>query len=150
VPVATRPIAVADLAREIRNVGNGVTLHGGQFDVDVTGAPATVVADAALLSAAVHGLVWALLALGETAHDPTVRVTLSGGAAASLRVTQPTAVLNEPMLLRFFEAGTKGRPGGPSTELAVQLARYTAARHGAEIEVSSGPTTGTTVTMSLR
>ena len=149
-PVATRPVAVAELAREIRGIGSGVLLHGGHFEVSLTGAPATVIADAALVTAAVHGLVWALLALGETAHDPTVRVALSGGSAASLTVSQPSAVLNQPTLLRFFEAGAKGRPGGPSTELAVQLARYAAARHGAEIEVSSGPTTGTTVTLALR
>jgi hypothetical protein len=122
--------------------------HGGQFEVDVTGAPSTITADATLLAATLRGLTWALLALGETVSDPRVRVTLS--APAVLTVTQPTVVLSQPMLLRFFDAGWKARPGGAATELAFQLARYTAARLGAELEVASGSASGTSITLTLR
>lgn len=148
-----RPISTADLAKEFRVASTAIALHGGQLHVDTTGVHAMVNADAALLAASVHGLSWALLALGETAADPRVRVTVARQGADEPTVVsmgQPTAVLNQPALLRFFDAGWKARPGGAAAELAVQLARYAAARHGAELEVASGTTSGTTVTLTLR
>jgi hypothetical protein len=151
--VTVRPVSTADLAREFRGVSTAIALHGGQLNVDLAGVHATVNADAALLTASIYGLSWALLALGETAADPRVRVSVaSHGAdqAAVVSVAQPTAVLNQPTLLRFFDAGWKARPGGAAAELAVQLARYAAARHGAELEVASGATSGTTITLTLR
>jgi ParB-like chromosome segregation protein Spo0J len=149
--VSLRPVAVHDLARELRGTAAGIALHGGRFEVDAARAPASVRADAALLTAAVHGLAWTLLALGETVWDPTVRAAVvTRGSGAAVTLTQPTAVLDQATLLRFFECGWKGRPGGAATDLAVQLVRYAAARHGAEVEVSSGPAAGTTVSLSLR
>lgn len=147
-----RPAAAGELAQELRTIGPGIALHGGQFDVEVAGAPAPAAVDAPLLTAAVHGLAWAMLALGETAADPRVRVTIDSGAGGACLVTvaQPTVVLTQPLLLRFFDAGWKSRPGGAAAELAVQLARYAAARHGADLEVSSGSGAGTTVTLTLR
>lgn len=148
-----RLVSTADLARDFRGASTAIALHGGQLHVDTAGMQGTVSADAALLTASVHGLSWALLALGETAADPRVRVKVaSQGAdqATVVSVGQPTAVLNQQTLLRFFDAGWKGRPGGASAELAVQLARYAATRHGADLEVASGATSGTTVTLTLR
>jgi hypothetical protein len=148
-----RPISPSDLAREFRGAAAAIALHGGQLEVDIASAPATVTVDASLMTAAVHGLSWALLALGETAADPRVRVAIGGNGsdqAATVSLTQPTAVLNEQTLLRFFDAGWKPRPGGAAAELAVQLARYAAARHGAELEVSSGAISGTTINLTLR
>jgi hypothetical protein len=146
-PFTARQVSTSDLAQELRSAAAGIALHGGHLDVDLSGIPGAVTADTGLLAAAVHGLVWALLALGETQADPRVRVAV---APAVLTVTQPTVVLNQPMLLRFFDAGWKGRPGGVASELAVQLARYAAARHGAELEVASGSASGTTITLTLR
>jgi hypothetical protein len=150
---AARTVSTPDLIREFRSGAAAIALHGGQLEVDTAFAPTAVVADTAMLTAAVHGLSWALLVLGETAGDLRVRVTVGHDGidqAAAIIVNQPTVVLNQLTLLRFFDAGWKLRPGGPAAELAVQLARYTAARHGAELEVSSGATTGTTVTITLR
>ena len=148
-PFAAKPVSTRELAGEIRGIAGGIALHGGHLDVDVPVEPRTITADAALLTATVHGLAWALLALGETAADSRVQVGVAG-APAVLTVTQPTVVLNQPMLLRFFDAGWKARPGGTASELAVQLARYAAARHGADLEVSSGSAFGTTVALTLR
>jgi len=148
-----RAVSTADLAREFRGAATAIALHGGQLQVDTTGMQATVSVDAALLTASVHGLSWALLALGETAVDPRVRITVAGHGgdrAAVVSIGQPTAVLNQQTLLRFFDAGWKARPGGAAAELAVQLARYAAARHGAELEVASGAVSGTTITLTLR
>jgi hypothetical protein len=148
-----RPVSTADLAREFRGASAAIALHGGQLHVETGGVHATVTADAALLTASIHGLSWALLALGETAADPRVSVTVtphSTEQAVAISVGQPTAVLNQQTLLRFFDAGWKGRPGGASAELAAQLARYAAARHGADLEVASGATSGTTITLTLR
>lgn len=54
-----------------------------------------------------------------------------------LVVTQPSAVLSEVALARFFEAGWTERPGGSTAELAILLARLAARLHGARLEVSS-------------
>jgi hypothetical protein len=148
-----RPILTADLARDFRGASRAIALHGGQLQVDAPFGQTTVTADHTLVTASVHGLSWALLALGETAGDSRVRVTVTAGGADQavvVNVNQPTAVLGQEALLRFFDAGWKARPGGAAAELAVQLARYAAARHGAELEVASGATSGTTVTLTLR
>jgi hypothetical protein len=148
---APRPVSTADVARDFRTAAAAIALHGGQLLVETAGMQTTVTADAPLLTASVHGLSWALLALGETAGDPRVRVAVTGRGAnqAVISVGQPTAVLNQQTLLHFFDAGWKTRPGGAAAELAVQLARYTAARHGADLEVASGATSGTTVTLTI-
>lgn len=152
VPFSARFVSTADLARDFAAAAPGIALHGGQLEVEAAGqGSVSVTADAPLLSAAVYGLAWALLALGETANDPRVRVSVTGGdQAAVIAMTQPAVVLNQPGLLRFFDASWKARPGGVNAELAVQLARYAAARHGAELEVSSGSGSGTTITLTLR
>lgn len=150
-PFSPRAIATSELARELRAAAAAIALHGGHADVEAR-EPIIVSVDAALWTVAVHGLMWALLALGETAGDPRVRVAIAAGGerGATVTITQPSAVLTQRTLLRFFEAGWKGRPGGPAAELAVQLARYAAARHGAELEVSSGASSGTAITITLR
>jgi hypothetical protein len=151
-PFQARPELLANLAKEFRSASAGIALHGGQLDVEHTSEAVSIAADLSLLATAVHGLSWALLALGESAGDPRVRVGFgpTGQGSTVLTLTQPTAVLNQPTLLRFFDAGWKTRPGGAAAELAVQLARYAAARHGSELEVSSSAAAGTTVTLTFR
>ncbi|MGH9348450.1 MAG: ParB N-terminal domain-containing protein, partial [Vicinamibacterales bacterium] len=152
VPVAPRAMATADLAKDFGGVAAAIALHGGRLAVEAA-EPARVIVDAPLLTAAVYGLAWALLALGETVGDRHVRVTIARGrreGATVLTVAQPAAVLNQQTLLRFFEAGWKARPGGAAAEMAVQLAHYAAARHGAELEVSSGAGSGTAIALTLR
>lgn len=151
-PFLARPELLSNLAKEFRSASASIALHGGQFEVEHASEGISVAADVPLLTTAVHGLAWALLALGETAADPRVRAgfSLTGQGAIVLTLTQPTAVLNQPTLLRFFDAGWKTRPGGAAAELAVQLARYAAARHGAELEVSSGAAAGTSITLTFR
>jgi ParB-like chromosome segregation protein Spo0J len=151
VAFAARPVAIAEIEKEIRAAGSAIALHGGQLDVIANGSTAVAV-DAPLLTTAIHGLAWALLALGETAGDARVRVTIESGGHGTVVITmsQPAAVLTQQTLLRFFDAGWKTRPGGPASEVAVQLARYAAASHGADLEVSSGTTAGTAITLTLR
>lgn len=70
--------------------------------------------DRTLLTAAVVGVAQALFALGELVQDPRVAVRLSGqsgGGPIALVITQPSAVLSETALARFFEAGWAERPG---------------------------------------
>jgi signal transduction histidine kinase len=147
-PFAPRPVSTTDLAHDLRSAAPAVNLHGGHLEVEASGLPAAVTVDLPLITAAVHGLAWALLALGETAGDPRVRISVAGVPAA-IKVVQPTVVLNQPMLLRFFDPAWKGRPGGTTAELAVQVARHAAARHGANLEVSSGAGVGTTIAITL-
>jgi hypothetical protein len=151
-PFVARPEALSSLAKEFRGASAGIALHGGQLEVEPASEGLSVAADVPLLTAAVHGLSWALLALGETVADPRVRIGfgLISQDATVLALTQPTAVLNQPTLLRFFDAGWKARPGGAAAELAVQLARYAAARHGTELEVSSSTAAGTSITLTFR
>ena len=151
-PFLARPELLANLAKEFRTASAGIALHGGQLEVEHASEGSSIAADLSLLATAVHGLSWALLALGESAGDPRVRIGfgLTGQGATVLTLTQPTAVLNQPTLLRFFDAGWKTRPGGAAAELAVQLARYAAARHGSELEVSSSTASGTSVTLTFR
>jgi hypothetical protein len=146
-----RPTSVADLARDFRGAAAAIALHGGQLTVDGGGVRA-ITADAILLTTAVHGLSWAMLALGEQAGDPRVRVSVDAAEAsgAVVTVTQPTAVLSQQTLLRFLDAGWKGRPGGAATDIAVQTARYAAAHHGADLEVTSAAGAGTSIHLTLR
>ena len=82
--------------------------------------------DRTLLTAAVVGVAQALFALGELVPDPRVAVRLSGqsgGGPIALVITQPSAVLSDTALARFFEAGRTERPGGSSAALAILPAR---------------------------
>jgi hypothetical protein len=108
--------------------------------------------DRTLLTAAVVGVAQALFALGELVQDPRVTVRLSGqsgGGPIALAITQPSAVLSETALARFFEAGWTERPGGSTAELAILLARLAATLHRARLEVSSAPGAGTGVTLTF-
>ena len=79
-----------------------------------------------------------------------VRLSGQGGCGPIvLAITQPSAVLSEVALARFFEAGWPERPGGSSAELAILLARHAASLHGARLEVSSAAGAGTAVTMTF-
>jgi hypothetical protein len=89
---------------------------------------------------------------GELVQDPRVAVRLSGqsgGGPIALVIAQPSAVLSETALARFFEAGWTERPGGSSAELAILLARQAASLHRARLEVSSVAAAGTAVTMTF-
>jgi hypothetical protein len=142
----------AELLKEFRSAAAGIALHGGVLEIAPVSADVSINVDVALLAAAVHGLQWALLALGETTGDPRVHVAIESSTPGTvvLALTQPTAVLTQQTLLRFFEAGWRARTGGAAAELAVQLARYAAARHRAEIEVSSGNIAGTSIALTFR
>ena len=108
--------------------------------------------DRTLLTAAVVGVAEALFALGELVQDPRVAVRLSGqsgGGPIALVITQPSAVLSETALARFFEAGWAERPGESSAELAILLARQAASLHPARLEVSSVAAAGPAVTMKF-
>ena len=153
VPFTPRAVAASELMKEFRAAAAGIALHGGTLEVADSTDHTLFAVDASLVATAVHGLAWALVALGETAGDPRARVTLapgSTGGTLALTLTQPTAVLTHQTLLRFFDAGWRTRPGGAAAEIAVQLARYAAARHGAELEVASGAATGTSITFTFR
>jgi len=152
-PVAHTPVNGAALLEQVkRQAGMAMALRGGSLQVDAVRGAVVLHGDRTLLTAAVVGVAQALFALGELVQDPKVIVRLSmpaGGGPIALVVTQPSAVLSEVALARFFDAGWSERPGGSTAELAILLARLAASLHGARLEVSSAAGTGTAVTMTF-
>jgi hypothetical protein len=135
-----------------RQAGMSMALRGGALQVDPVRSALVLHGDRTLLTAAVAGVAQALFALGELVQDPRVAVRLSGqsgGGPIALVITQPSAVLSDTALARFFEAGWTERPGGSSAELAILLARQAASLHRARLEVSSVAAAGTAVTMTF-
>ena len=148
--VTLRPTRAADIAADLSAAAPGVALHGGALEVEVPEGDHTFPADRPLLSNALRGLVWALLAAGEAAGDMRVQVSLAPAAGRTVvSVTEPGAVFAQPALLQFFEAGWSRRPGGAAAEAGVLLARYAAAQHGGQLEVSAAAGAGTTVTLAI-
>ena len=152
-PVAHTPVNGAALLEQVkRQAGMAMALRGGSLQVDAVRGAVVLHGDRTLLTAAVVGVAQALFALGELVQDPKVIVRLSmptGGGPIALVVTQPSAVLSEVALARFFDAGWSERPGGSTAELAILLARLAASLHGARLEVSSAAGAGTAVTMTF-
>lgn len=152
-PVAHTPVSGAALLDQVkRQAGMAMALRGGALHVDPVRGALVLHGDRTLLTAAVVGVAQALFALGELVQDPRVAVRLtgqSGGGPIALVITQPSAVLSETALARFFEAGWTERPGGSSAELAILLARQAASLHRARLEVSSVAAAGTAVTMTF-
>jgi hypothetical protein len=152
-PVAHTPVSGAALLDHVkRQAGMAMALRGGALHVDPVRGALVLHGDRTLLTAAVVGVAQALFALGELVQDPRVAVRLtgqSGGGPIALVITQPSAVLSETALARFFEAGWTERPGGSSAELAILLARQAASLHRARLEVSSVAAAGTAVTMTF-
>jgi len=147
-PVSLRPVKVADLLADLRATSAAITLHGAALSVE--GTPEhEITCDRALLVAAIRGLAWALLALGESSGDMRVRVNLgTSGAATAITVRHPSIVLEQPSLLQFFDPDA-ARPGGAGVQLAVALARYAAVQHRAGIAAGSAPDMGTEVAITL-
>ena len=152
-PVAHTPVGGAALLEQVkRQAGMAMALRGGALQVDAVRGAIVLHGDRTLLTAAVVGVAQALFALGELVQDPKVVVRLSlhaGGGPIALVVTQPSAVLSEVALARFFDAGWSERPGGSTAELAILLARLAASLHRARLEVSSAAGAGTAVTMTF-
>lgn len=152
-PVAHTPIAGSALLDQVkRQAGVAMALRGGSLHVDTVRGALTLHGDRALLITTVVGLAQALFALGELVQDPRVVLRLTpqaAGGALALTITQPSAVLSEAALSRFFDAGWTERPGGSSAELAILLARQAASLHRAQLEVSSAAGAGTTVTLGF-
>jgi ParB-like nuclease family protein len=150
-PIAHTPVSGAVLLDQVkRQAGMSMALRGGALQVDPVRSAPVLHGDRTLLTAAVVGVAQALFALGELVQDPRVAVRLSGqsgGGPIALAITQPSAVLSDTALTRFFEAGWTERPGGTSAELAILLARQAASLHRARLEVSSVPAAGTAVTI---
>ena len=152
-PVAHTPVNGTALLEQVkRQAGMAMALRGGSLRVDAVRGAIVLHGDRTLLTAAVVGVAQSLFALGELVQDPKVIVRLSmptGGGPIALVVTQPSAVLSEVALARFFDAGWSERPGGSTAELAILLARLAASLHGARLEVSSAAGAGTAVTMTF-
>jgi hypothetical protein len=152
-PVAHTPVSGAALLDQVkRQAGMSMALRGGALQVDPVRSALVLHGDRTLLTAAVVGVAQALFALGELVQDPRVAVRLSGqsgGGPIALVITQPSAVLSDTALARFFDAGWTERPGGSSAELAILLARQAASLHRARLEVSSVAAAGTAVTMTF-
>ena len=152
-PVAHTPVGGAALLDQVkRQAGMAMALRGGTLHVDAVRGAVVLHGDRTLLTTAAVGVAQALFALGELVQDLRVVVRLSGqsgGGPIALTITQPSAVLSEVALARFFDAGWSERPGGSSAELAILLARQAATLHRARLEVSSAAGAGTTVTMTF-
>ena len=151
-PVAHSPVRGVALIDEVTRVaGVVIGLRGGMLHAHAVRGPLVVHGDHTLLSTAIVGLAWALFAVGERVQDARVYVRLAvrAGGGPVLTVTQPSAVLMQRALSRFFDSSWLDRPGGAAAELAAQLARHAAALHGAHLEVSSRAGAGTRVTMTF-
>lgn len=151
-PVARAPVRGAELIDDVNRVaGRAIGMRGGTLQAHAARG-VVIHGDRLLLSTAIAGLACALFAIGEEVHDARVRVRLAapaGGAGPVLTVTQPSAVLAQRTVPRFFETTWPDRPGGAAAELAAQLARHAAALHGARLEISSRIFAGTQVTLTF-
>jgi ParB/RepB/Spo0J family partition protein len=143
----------AMLVSEVERVaGSAIAVRGGTLHAQAGRRSPIIHGDRTLLATAAVGLTWAVFALGERIQDARVQLRLgipSDGRSPVLTITQPSAVLVQRGVLRFFDAGWSERPGGTIAELAVRLARQAAAFHGARLEVSSRPGSGTRVSMTF-
>lgn len=147
------PIGGAALVDSVKRlVAPVIELHGGTLQVDVARGALVLHGDRMLLSTALVGLTQAMFALGESVQDPRVNLRLAGTAGNGTSVftmTQPSAVLSDATLSRFFEAGWIERPGGAPAELAVLVARRAASLHRARLEATSSAGTGTTISLTF-
>lgn len=152
-PIVHTPIGGAALIDQIKRlVSPVVELHGGTLQIDIARGALVLHGDRMLLSTALLGLTQAMFALGESVQDPRVHLRLAGTAGngtSIVTITQPSAVLGEGALSRFFDAGWTARPGGQAAELAVLVARRAAALHRARLEATSSAGTGTTVSLTF-
>jgi hypothetical protein len=151
--LAHAPFPGATLLNDVeRLAGVAIAIRGGTVHVHAGRRTPVIHGDRTLLSTAAIGLTWAVFALGERVQDPRVQVRLevpSDGRAPVLTIAQPSAVLVQRAVLRFFDAGWSERPGGTIAEVAVRLARHAARFHGARLEVSSHVGSGTRVSLAF-
>lgn len=152
-PIVHTPIGGAALLDQIKRlVSPVVELHGGALQIDVARGALMLHGDRTLLSTALHGLTHAMFSLGESVQDARVHLRLAGTAGngtSVVTITQPSAVLSEATLSRFFDSGWTERPGGATAELAVLVARRAASLHHARLEATSSAGTGTTVSLTF-
>ena len=152
--LAHAPFPGAALVNDVERVaGAAIALRGGTLHAHAGRRAPVIHGDLRLLVTAAVGLTWAVFALGERVQDPRVQLRLgvpSEGRSPVLTITQPSAVLVQRAVLRFFDADWPERPGGTIAELAVRLARQAAAFHGARLEVSSRVGSGTRVSIAFQ
>jgi len=152
-PVAHAPLRGVTLIDDVTRVAGAlIALRGGTLHTHAVRGPLVVHGDQTLLSTAIVGLVWSLFAVGERVQDARVYVRLAaraGGGGPVLTITQPSAMLMQRALSRFFDSNWADRPGGAVAEIAAQLARHAAALHDARLDVSSRTGAGTRVTMTF-
>lgn len=150
-PIVHTPIGGASLIDQVKRLaGPVVELHGGTLQVDIARGALVLHGDRLMLSTALVGMTQAMFALGESVQDPRVHLRLAGTAGHGMSVftiTQPSAVLSEATLSRFFDASWTERPGGSIAELAMLVARRAAALHRARLEATSSAGTGTTISL---
>jgi hypothetical protein len=152
-PIVHTPIGGAALVDQIKRLASPIVeLHGGTLQIDVARGALMLHGDRLLLSTALAGLTQAMFALGESVQDPRVHLRLAGtpgNGALAITIAQPSAVLSEATLSRFFDAGWTERPGGVAAELAVLVARRAASLHRARLEATSSAGAGTIVSLSF-
>lgn len=153
VAVTHMPLGGAALLDHVKRMASpGLELRGGTLQVDPVRGALMLHGDRTLLGTAIVGLVHVLFALGEVVQDPRVVIRLTGSAGGSrsvLTLSQPSAVVPEPVLASFFDSGAAQRPGGAASDLALLLARQAASLHRMRLEVSSGAGVGTTITQTF-
>lgn len=153
VPITYTPIGGAALLDQVKRcAGPSVELRGGTLHVESVRGALMLHGDRTLLVTAIVGLVQMLVSLGEVVQDPRVILRLSGtagGGRSVLTMTQPSAVLADAALGRFFETDWTGRPGGAASELALLVARQAAALHRARLEITSNTGDGTTISLTF-
>lgn len=152
-PVTPTPVGGAALVDQVKRiVAPVVELHGGTLQIDIARGALMLHGDRQLIATALAGLIRTMFALGESVQDPRVHLRVGGApgsSALTITVTQPSAVLGDAALSRFFDAGWTDRPGGAAAELAVLVARRAATLHRARLEASSSVGAGTTVTLAF-
>lgn len=153
VPITYTPIGGAALLDHVKRIASpSVELRGGTLQIDAVRGALMLHGDRTLLATAIVGLVQALVALGEIVQDPRVVIRLTGtagGGPSVLTLTQPSAVLAEAALVRFFDSDWTGRAGGAASEIALLLARQAASLHRARLEVSSSTGDGTSISVTF-
>ncbi len=152
-PIVHTPIGGAALLDQVKRLTSPIVeLHGGTLQIDIARGALVLHGDRLLLSTALVGLTQAMFALGESVQDPRVNLRLAGTAGNGttvVTITQPSAVLSDGTLTRFFEAGWTERPGGAAAELAVLVARRAAAIHRARLEATSSAGSGTIISLAF-
>ena len=127
-------------------------LGGVQLAFDVADGSHTISADPEWFAVGLSGAIGGMLALVQTAKNPSLQVRLTGTAAGPsimLEVSQQAVTVAPWALSRFFDATWTERPGGFQAAVELAAARKVMELHRGGVEILTGERGGCRIVVVL-